>query len=739
MVNPLEAFLGFGGVTLGTGADYSAPEGPDTQHLLNDAAQAVATGLNLISVLPGPTPLNFAAVTADAAAFIANSIVLYNDINSPPGPNSGFEFLVDVGTELGDALSFIGATGLLLGSLPSNLLKFTGNVLTAQGIAVDAIIIAKNVTKSVTDNYRNSALRTITSSQAQLARYSLGLSPYIGASGNAVIDDFGTSLSYASLAMNDYGTDNFSSDVSNETTSIVALQTAVVNLFSSSGASSQGALTISGTAPSVAFSNSTNSISASITNANDFGAGQSISLSDGSGSTLVNVLGVATLTNGEVASSLHEVSTTSSASQNVVLDGGGVESPFAQLGGISVTTTPSQPYFIGYDAAGETSVTFPFSGPISSVSVIQTSGGAYDVEEGDPQQIVDFAPDGIVGDTINISQDSSATVDVTLDIGAGDTAAIDSENSVNGVAQNLAFMSNDGTLVLEDPWSFSGTIYGAVTGDFVELVGVTTAPITQFASKTDPTFKVENTKTGQTATIQFAPADIENYSTAGFEVGDLLGNGSLTFEIFRNTACFAAGTRISTQRGDIAVEELAVGDLVEAHFAGQAPIRWIGHRRVDCSRHPDPRRVWPVRIAAGAFGSAKPARDLWLSPDHAIFSDGVLIPIKHLVNGTTIEQVQMAQVTYYHIELSHHDVLIAEGLPAESYLDTGDRSNFANGGALAKFHSDFAERAREAEACAPLVVAGPKVEAARASVGALAAAINDGDALNHGRPGQRAA
>ena len=55
-----------------------------------------------------------------------------------------------------------------------------------------------------------------------------------------------------------------------------------------------------------------------------------------------------------------------------------------------------------------------------------------------------------------------------------------------------------------------------------------------------------------------------------------------------------------------------------------------------------------------------------------MFVDDVLIPVKYLINGVTIEQVPVQEVTYYHVEVPHHAVLLAEGLPAESYLDTGD-------------------------------------------------------------------
>jgi hypothetical protein len=104
------------------------------------------------------------------------------------------------------------------------------------------------------------------------------------------------------------------------------------------------------------------------------------------------------------------------------------------------------------------------------------------------------------------------------------------------------------------------------------------------------------------------------------------------------------------------------------------PVKWIGSQSIECGGHPDPIRVWPVRIAAGAFGADVPGRDLLLSPDHAVFVDGALIPVRYLLNGASIAQVQCDAVDYFHVELSEHGVLIADGLPAESYLDTGNRS-----------------------------------------------------------------
>jgi hypothetical protein len=75
---------------------------------------------------------------------------------------------------------------------------------------------------------------------------------------------------------------------------------------------------------------------------------------------------------------------------------------------------------------------------------------------------------------------------------------------------------------------------------------------------------------------------------------------------------------------------------------------------------------------------------LLLSPDHSVFVEDVFIPIRHLVNDTTVVQIDVATVTHYHIELPRHDVVLAEGLPAETYLETGAR--FAFGTAAARWN-----------------------------------------------------
>ena len=89
--------------------------------------------------------------------------------------------------------------------------------------------------------------------------------------------------------------------------------------------------------------------------------------------------------------------------------------------------------------------------------------------------------------------------------------------------------------------------------------------------------------------------------------------------------------------------------------------------------------LMPVRIAAGALGEASPSRDLFVSPEHMMCFDDVLVPAEKLLNGTTITRCENVEVVkYFHVELPRHSVIYAEGAPSESFLDTGNRNMFSN-------------------------------------------------------------
>lgn len=178
--------------------------------------------------------------------------------------------------------------------------------------------------------------------------------------------------------------------------------------------------------------------------------------------------------------------------------------------------------------------------------------------------------------------------------------------------------------------------------------------------------------------------------------------------------CFTGGTRIETARGPVAIEDLVVGDVAVTASGAARKIVWIGQRRVDSSG--EKVHMAPVLVRAGAFGAGVPERDVFLSPGHPVLvrQNGVevLVPIMNLINGTTIERTTQSHVTYWHVELDQHDVLLADGLPAESFFDMGSRAWFENDLDDVLANPDLVPAGQHGR-CREVAIDGPLVEAER--------------------------
>jgi hypothetical protein len=205
------------------------------------------------------------------------------------------------------------------------------------------------------------------------------------------------------------------------------------------------------------------------------------------------------------------------------------------------------------------------------------------------------------------------------------------------------------------------------------------------------------------ATLMLDP----NATYNGFTVAADDNNG-----IVVSPACFCPGTAIATPSGDRPIETLAIGDAVLSAEGAVCPILWIGRRSYAgrlLAGHP---LLHPIRIRAGALGGGLPRRDLLVSAEHAMMLDGLLVPARMLVNGTSIVRERPAgPVHYLHIELAQHGIILAEGAATETFVDDESRGRFHNAAEFAALYPD--RRPARACYCAPRVESGPLLEAIR--------------------------
>lgn len=178
---------------------------------------------------------------------------------------------------------------------------------------------------------------------------------------------------------------------------------------------------------------------------------------------------------------------------------------------------------------------------------------------------------------------------------------------------------------------------------------------------------------------------------------DIIGSAALNARVttayatnLSNAAnCFLGGTRLATPQGERAIETLAPGDLVLGADGTAHAVLWVW--RQDIPNIPGPTGLpRPVTVATDALGPGCPARDLTVSADHGICLEGYVVNAAALVNGSTIRKTPAGSLppvfTYWHVETATHCALLAEGCPAESFLDYGARGLHADHAAYLARH-----------------------------------------------------
>ena len=334
--------------------------------------------------------------------------------------------------------------------------------------------------------------------------------------------------------------------------------------------------------------------------------------------------------------------------------------------------------------------------------VAMEDGLAYDVQL-DPAQ-------SYGGETFTGTAASDGSLQLTLSetgplqVPRGGRLIVDASASATGAPISIASGGTGAaTLQVDGTVMPDNVIEGLAAGDVINLADV---PFDLFGTaQLEPGNVLQITDGGQVFDLALDPS--QSFANDSFILSDPIGTDVTVTSI----ACYVRGTRIATPSGDVAVENLRVTGSVLTASGVARPICWIGRRSYAGRFLAANPNVRPVRFRSGSLGDGLPRRDLLVSPDHAMFLDCVLIPARHLTNGTTIcEDAALDRVDYFHIELEDHDVILAEGAPSETFIDDASRGMFHN---AADYLQLFPGAPKATGFCAPRVESGCELEAIR--------------------------
>lgn len=287
----------------------------------------------------------------------------------------------------------------------------------------------------------------------------------------------------------------------------------------------------------------------------------------------------------------------------------------------------------------------------SSTGTVSTYGSSYGQVN---------TPSYRISDAAYTTTFSEGIDDLTIDWGAFDQGEV--TISINGVVVDLNQMIADGTATWE---ILDGTGGGEVSanGTLVDAGG---------------------TGSGHTGRLYLNPTE----PITSITISSTADASGILYDMFVDAStivCFCSGTTIETDTGIKYVEDLKKGDKVRTKDHGFKPIQWIGKNTVDLKKAQNLRRLFPVRIRAGALGNGMPEQDLYVSQQHRILVkskiaarmmafDEVLVSAKKLLDFDGIEIVEDCDVvTYVHFLFDQHEIVYSNGAETES-LFTGPQA-----------------------------------------------------------------
>lgn len=389
-------------------------------------------------------------------------------------------------------------------------------------------------------------------------------------------------------------------------------------------------------------------------------------------------------------------------------------------------------------------------GKLSIISILGIGGGSYVVPPGVTGSVTTVlaALTGAtiyVGGTATINTGVSALSGMTVNVDGG-KATLGNNVLVGALSGSTINMTNGGTFSngsgLIGLLNGSTINFGKGGGNFIAnaggtLLDLSSTTITGFdaardfisfenLSATPATYSIANSLGSQSLTVYDASGDeiasvnvsgqhftAGNYSATGVGPLTVSSDGtSLSIEAV-GSVCFLPGTLLRTPEGEVAVEDVQIGDTVLTFENGKPvaqPVVWVGSRRADVRPGlPLDEAGWPVRVRQNALADGVPSKDLLITPEHCLYLDGQFVPARMLVNGETIAYDQTIRAyTYYHVETAQHAVIMADGALTESYLDTGNRRAFQQAGTVVRIPG--LARCWADDAAAPLMTARDAVE-----------------------------
>ena len=274
-------------------------------------------------------------------------------------------------------------------------------------------------------------------------------------------------------------------------------------------------------------------------------------------------------------------------------------------------------------------------------------------------------------------------------------AASTSSGSASGNDVTITALADDGQISVGDVVTVSGiastvaNTSGIADGGTATYMGVGV-----FNGQSGYVFTIDGALTNPDNVLVLTNEATTNFNTF-MDIGGFASDTS-SQSLAADPACFLAGTAIAAPGGARAVEELAPGDMICAANGRTVPVKWIG-RQIVSTRFGPAERLMPVRFAAGSLGEGIPHTDLTVTADHGMFVDGVICHAGALVNGTTITRVPLAEMgetyTVYHIETEAHEIILANGAPAETFIDNVSRRVFDNFAEFEALYGDVPEMA----------------------------------------------